>query len=221
MDIILKITTPKTKKEGITINVNTNMTVGEVKEIYYKIVNSRINNQWLYDGGVLKDNDILSSYGIENFDIIEAHPSSKGGGGDSFGIDMADISNEKGLVKKNYGNAKKWHYITEGLNVSGICKNKSCEVFDKEVDCKIGFGTFDLVRQADEIKCPMCKEEIDPTTCVFCECQYKCEGKKKENGKTSHVNTEWKKVEKDYEYYDPIKSGTVKWLMLIIETKPL
>jgi hypothetical protein len=43
------------------------------------------------------------------------------------------------------------HYINEGLNVSGICKNKSCEVIDKEVNYKIGFGTFDLVRQADEI----------------------------------------------------------------------
>jgi hypothetical protein len=39
MDITFKKITPKTKKDGITININTNMTVGEVKEIYYTIAN--------------------------------------------------------------------------------------------------------------------------------------------------------------------------------------
>ena len=84
-------------------------------------------------------------------------------------------------------------------------------------------GTFDLVRDADEIKCPICSKEFDPTTCTFCECEYKLEGKKKVNGETSKVSTDWKRVEKDYEYYDPAsdKSGIVKWLMLIIEIRPL
>ena len=137
---------------------------------------------------------------------------------------MADISNEKGLVQKNYGkNANKWNKIRKGLNVSAICKNESCEAFNKEVDCMIGMGEFDLVRNADEIKCPMCSKEIegDPTTCVFCECEYQIEGKKKIKGETTYVNTPWKRVEKDYEYYDPDKSGVVNWLMLIIKTRPL
>jgi len=138
-----------------------------------------------------------------------------------FGVDMADISNEEGLVKKNYGRAAKWNYITKGLNVSGICKNNICEAYDQEVDCKIGLGIFDLVGDCDRVKCPMCQKEIEPTTCTFCECQYKIEGKKKINGETTQVNTTWKRVEKDYEYYDPDKSGIVRWLKLIIETKPL
>ena len=142
-----------------------------------------------------------------------------GGGG---GIDMADISNKEGLVAKNYSNkAKKWNIITEGLNVTGICKTQGCEAYDKKVDCQIGLGTFDLVRNADEVRCPMCQNEIEPLTCCFCECEYKMEGKKKVNGKTERVNTDWKRVEKDYEYYDPNKSGIVNWLMLIIETKKL
>ena len=66
----------------------------------------------------------------------------------------------------------------------------------------------------------MCNEEIEPTTCCFSRCQYKFEGKKK-SSKTEYVNSEWKRVEKDYEYYDPKKSGNVNWLMLIIETKRL
>ena len=28
----------------------------------------------------------------------------------------------------------------------------------------------------------MCKKEIEPLTCTFCECQYRIEGKKKING---------------------------------------
>ena len=67
----------------------------------------------------------------------------------------------------------------------------------------------------------MCSNEIEPTTCVFCKCKYKLEGKKKINGQTSYVRTDWKRVEKDYEYYDPNKSGIVTWLMLIIETQSL
>ena len=216
------INTPKTIGCGIIISVSLNETIASAKEKYYNQVGSRVNNQWLYDGSVLKDNQIFSDIGIEDKDIIEAHPSSKGGGDSIFGISMADISNKRGLVQGNFSkNAKEWNIITTGLNVSGICNNDQCKAFKESVDCRIGLGTFDLVRDADRIKCPICKEEMDPTTCCFSKCKYKFEGKKKSNGKTEHVESEWKRVEKDYEYYDPIKSGTVKWLMLIIETKPL
>ena len=45
-----------------------------------------------------------------------------------YGIDMADISNEKGLVRGNYDKeALKWNYITRGLNVTGKCENNLCE----------------------------------------------------------------------------------------------
>ena len=87
---------------------------------------------------------------------------------------------KKDWLKGNYSkNAKKWNYITKGLNVSGKCQNSSCEAYDEEVDCKIGMGSFDLVRDAGQIKCPMCHEEIEPITCTFCECQYRLIGKKK------------------------------------------
>jgi hypothetical protein len=78
-EIKLVINTPKTKKEGISIDVKINETISEAKEKYYTKAKSRVNNQWLYDGAVLKDSDTISSTGVENLDIIEAHPSSKGG----------------------------------------------------------------------------------------------------------------------------------------------
>ena len=220
-DIInIIINTPKTKSEGIIISVSMNETIASAKEKYYNKVGSRQDNQWLYDGAVLKDNQTFSDLGVEDKDIIEAHPSSRGGG--DLGVLMADISNKRGLVEGKFSkNANDWNIITTGLNVSGICNNDKCRAYKKLVDCQIGLGTFDLVRDADRIKCPICKEEMEPTTCCFSKCQYKFEGKKKINGKTEFVKSEWKKVEKDYEYYDPVKSGTVKWLMLVIETKRL
>lgn len=75
--------------------------------------------------------------------------------GNGYGINMADISNKRGLVKKKFGNkAEKWNLLTRGLNVTGKCKNNNCEAYNKEVDCQIGMGTFDLVRDADCIKMP-------------------------------------------------------------------
>ena len=78
-EIKLVINTPKTKKDGITITVKLTETISQAKEKYYTQAQSRVNNQWLFDGAVLKDNDTISSAGLEDLDIIEAHPSSKGG----------------------------------------------------------------------------------------------------------------------------------------------
>lgn len=38
----------------------------------------RINKQWIYDAEVLKDSCAIYTYDIDDRDIIEGHPSSKG-----------------------------------------------------------------------------------------------------------------------------------------------
>ena len=213
------------KGREINFLVNLNETVGQAKKRFLnQLPNYEKKNffSWTFYGDILEDNEIFSDIGIEEGDTIVYSVFYNGGGNGSFGISIADISNEKGLVKGNFNNnAKDWNKVITGLNVSGICNNNGCEAYKKSVDCQIGLGTFDLVRDADRIKCPMCNEEIEPTTCCFSRCQYKFEGKKKLNGKTEFVKSDWKRVEKDYEYYDPNKSGIVNWLMLIIETKKL
>jgi len=216
--INIRIKTPDTEGERILITVRLDETISSAKEKYYNKVGSRENNCWKYNARVLEDNDIFSDIGIKDKHVIVAVPPIRGGGG----VNMADISNKRGLIEGNFSkNAPEWNIITKGLNVTGICKNDQCRACNNKVDCRIGLGTFDLVRDADRIKCPICKEEMEPLTCCFSKCQYKFEGKKKSNRKTEYVKSEWKRVEKDYEYYDPIKSGTVNWLMLIIETKSL
>ena len=78
-NITIIINTPKTKSAGITIMVNQFETVSSAKEKYYNAAGTRANNQWLYGGAVLKDSENFDTIGIEDKDIIEAHPSSKGG----------------------------------------------------------------------------------------------------------------------------------------------
>ena len=78
-NITVIINTPKTNSSGITIVVNQFDTINSAKEKYYSAAGTRVNNQWLYDGAVLKDSQTFDSIGIEDKDIIEAHPSSKGG----------------------------------------------------------------------------------------------------------------------------------------------
>ena len=115
-------------------------------------------------------------------------------------------------------------YIKKGLNIEGVCNNSNCEAYNCKVDCKIGLGDFNLLNNIDEIKCPNCSSIIDPGTCSFCECQYQIEGKFRKSDETKKieiVNTEWKRVEKGYAYYNPIESGIVRWFKLVIHTKDL
>lgn len=79
MSIKIIINTPRTTKDGITITVSPNDSIRMAKEKYYSEVGNRVNNQWCFDGAVLKDNQTINDICIENLDIIEAHPSSKGG----------------------------------------------------------------------------------------------------------------------------------------------
>ena len=97
------------KGEEILITVRLDETISSAKEKFYNKVGSRINNQWLYEGIVLKDNDIFSDIGIEDKDIIFSCSRSMGGGG---GVNMADISNKRGLVEGNFNkNAKEWNIL--------------------------------------------------------------------------------------------------------------
>ena len=108
-----------------------------------------------------------------------------------------------------------------GLNVSGICENNDCKSYNQEVFYKVGLKDIDLVSDCDEIKCPMCLKEMDPLICKFYRCQYKISGKKKINGKTSKVNNDWKRSENDLDSFNLSEGKNDKWLILMIETKPL
>jgi len=52
----------------------------------------------------------------------------------------------------------KWWRIDKGLNLLGICQNKSCEAFRQQVYIIKGFGTFNMNKEVNCSKCPICHE---------------------------------------------------------------
>jgi hypothetical protein len=79
MENTIIVNTPKSKNEGVTVKVRTDEKISSAKEKYYNIVENRINNQWICNATVLRDGKTIDEEEIEDKDIIEAHPSSKGG----------------------------------------------------------------------------------------------------------------------------------------------
>ena len=142
----------------------------------------------------------------------------RGGG---FGIDIADISYKEGLVKMNcMKEAQKCSHITAELNLTGKSENNNCEAYGEVVDCQIGLGTFDLVGDYAQAKCPIYQNEINLSTCTFYKWEYTIVEKKTKET-TTLVKTPWKRVEKDYEFFDYQLSEIVTWLKLIFQKKPL
>lgn len=54
--------------------------------------------------------------------------------------------------------------VCHGLNLSGICRNQTCRVFEKEVWVKLGYGTFHINQEVYNSSCPICKVELPSET---------------------------------------------------------
>lgn len=216
--------------KNFSVTVYETDTVRKIKEIIKEKDNiSNIDKiLLLYRCKLLKNDELLKD--------LKIHPNTPlkytmeesiigGGGYPTFGLNMANIANKKGLEKRNFcKNANEWNTITKGLNIEGECNNSNCIAYNHKVDCKIGLGDFNLLENICKIKCPMCSVIIEPGTCSFNKCQYQIEGTLSLTGEikdTKEISTEWIRVEKDYDYYDPIKSGKVRWFKLVIHTKDL
>ena len=76
--INIKIT--NTKGNVITIEIDDNKTIGELKEIYIKRINGDLSNPIKFDGSVLtNDKSKISDEGIGNNDVLTSNDRSLGG----------------------------------------------------------------------------------------------------------------------------------------------
>lgn len=66
----MKIIFKNSKGRTITLDVEGSTTLREVKEKIKKEIKSDKNIRLLYSGDVMKDDDILDDYGLENLDQI-------------------------------------------------------------------------------------------------------------------------------------------------------
>ena len=187
----ITITNPK---QSVSLEVNENDTIGEVKEKYFQKIGSREFNQWKFMGEVLKNNRTIADYEIEDGDEIEASKESRGGEVGSMAKMLADPE-KKGPVKwKTTYDGPDYLIVRKGINLFGYCQNKNCIAYKKEVCHPFGIGTFDLIQDLNTTsnkcpKCPACEYLLlELETCGFMKCKYHYIGKKYENGKIKELN---------------------------------
>ena len=183
------------KGKECELEVNENDTIKKVKEQYFQKIGSRTNNQWKYDGRVIKDNNqTLKDLGIEDEDKIVVNSEVRGGEVGSMAKMLADPE-KKGPVKwKTTYDGPDYLIVRKGINLFGNCQNKNCIAYKKEVCHPFGIGTFDLIQDLNTTsnkcpKCPACEYLLlELETCGFMKCKYHYIGKKYENGKIKELN---------------------------------
>jgi hypothetical protein len=224
MAIITVILVDHRGKETI-IKVDTNDTILSLKEKY-----GNPSIQLIYDADVLQNEIKIGDYGIENYDKIQANPPSRGGEVGSAVKGFTDPTKVGPVRYATTTEGPDYLIVEGGINLFGICINKNCIAYKKEVSSPFGFGTFDLMKDLDpdSEKCPKCPSCEIPLlkleTCGFMLCKYKYNGKKIENDKLDSVNYEKTISEPDkVDYFDAGKNGENKslWIELKITAYPL
>ena len=98
------------------------------------------------------------------------------GGGNPNAKSFVDLSGGKTERLKWSTSAPKWRYTDKGLCIEGSCFNANCQAYNKMVIIQMGIGSFDLVMDEHQCKCPLCKEYVKPITAAFNNCQYRWTG---------------------------------------------
>jgi hypothetical protein len=114
--------------------------------------------------------------------------------------------------------AQEWRKAKPGLCLEGLCKNNTCEAYLQNVIVNMGVPTQFMVGNPDEkkIHCPICEEVVEPVFCAFNRCEWRCVGKRKENGVFQRFNTNWTKVGNEYHRFED--KGT-EWSSVCLEVR--
>ena len=188
---------------------------------------------FLYNSNVLlKDKDepcgkILSD--LAKIDVNDIF-SMDGGWGVLSPFDFVDVTSNKIKLKKvTYASdpSRTHRKVKRGLNIFGICQNKTCDVKGKEVICSIGLDIkglcFNVNEERENIKCPNCKKRFKKKTCGFWRCEYQFVGLYYDNEKCEMIKYKSEPHESpknDFEYFDPDENGSREWEELIIFVLP-
>jgi len=199
--------------------VRPSMAVATVKDIIQNREGIPSDQQRLiYDGKQLEDGRVLAEYAIQQGAILHLVLRLRGGGGDP--PIFADMSNSSSLVAVSFSeDAPRWRMVRKGLNVEGICRNRSCAAHGKMVIDRRGMVAFSLL--ADKANCPECLYQFQPTTCGFYDCLWAFDGRKACDAGPVDVDGDWKEASGDLYHRFKEQGNTVNWYSLNLATREL
>ncbi|KAH7823726.1 putative ubiquitin domain containing protein [Monocercomonoides exilis] len=204
-------------EKSLQMDVNSEMTIEELKERIYEHYSTHPNEQRLiFAGKQLEDYRTLSSYKIQYGSIIHLVLRLRGGGSCPSHA-FVDVTNTDALVERSFSNtAPPWRIVGSGINIEGICENEGCPAFKKQVICRWGMKTFDL--HGSKPFCPCCLKQIVPLKPGFYDCRWRISSVKEDG---TRMQMPWKKAGNEkYTTYDEKEAGTAKFLLLQIEAFP-
>ena len=156
--------------------------------------------------------------GLGNYDHIKAVQLDQVTGG-GLSLNFTDLS--KNIYEEHYFSKAAPYYriVSKGINVYGICKGKKCKLYNKEVICPLKEKKFfDLLKEKDDLECPICGSLIIAKTLGFFSCEYRIKGKKCENDKITPFELRDKANNKNsIRYFNPDKNGSAMFIELIAE----
>jgi hypothetical protein len=223
--VIITVIIKKLRNSENEIEIDTNNTILDLKKKY-----GNPSIVLKYDGVILENEAKIKDYEIEEGDTIIATDKVIGGEIGSIAKGFTDPTKVGPVRYATTTEGPDYLIVEGGINLFGICINKNCIAYKKEVSSPFGFGTFDLMKDLDpdSEKCPKCPSCEIPLlkleTCGFMLCKYKYNGKKIENDKLDSVNYEKAISEPDkVDYFDAGKNGENKslWIELKITAYPL
>lgn len=176
---------------------------------------------FLFNGSTLNYKNKLSQIGIRNGEKITVvdNGNLKGGGGGGFSLKFSDLSKQIYEEMGFSDDAPIYRYVGNGINICGECKFENCVAYNLEVIVPLNqIRKFNLVKERENLKCPLCKSLINPKTVAFYLCGYKVKGKNYENDVIKSFEF-YGKADKEnvVQYYSPIKNGETLVIELIIE----
>ena len=175
---------------NIFLNFYSNITVYHFnkKELFSSVVKKFKNDtkttdvkcKFIYNGKSLDQNKTLEELNLMdkcNINVLEEDRITGG-------ISMIFTDLSKNIHEEHYfsNTAPDYRIVSKGINVYGICHSKKCKAYKKEVIWPLkGKTSFNLIKEKDDLECPICGNLISPKTLGFYFCKYLIKGKKCED----------------------------------------
>lgn len=190
-------------------------TVGALKHILASREGCLPHQQHLlYAGRILEDSSRLFECGVSYHSTIHICLRLRGGA-----ANFADVSNKSTLLPQNFSpSASTWRISVYGLNVEGKCVNNQCAAYNQMVIDGKGMVSWSLI--ADKANCPVCHQQITPTTCAFTGCLWAFDGRKiGSKGFLEDVEGSWQTASGEQYHRFQEEDNQANWHMLVLSAK--